>query len=251
MTKTASTIASLVDVIRARLGAGKTVRRNLPGGGRLHIDYPVPFLCVYRAPIEQPDPGTSELVRTQASYLVATADPQRHRELAQLVDGVVQVLADASGACLVLELWAGPDSGEAPPAARIVTPADATTVSVLADALRAISTPSGLLEVDVATVDDPWPPGAQPLITADRAKHTGILLVGLEMPPIYRSPVALYPMALRALSRELASALQKGFFEFTRVQTSAAPEHYQMMGRRHILRAVREADRELAEIEGS
>ena len=251
MTETVSTIAGLVDVVRARLGAGKTVRRNLPGGGRLHIDHPVPFLCVYRAPVDRPDPGTAELVRTQASHLVATADPQRHRELAELVDGVVQSLADAAGACLVLELWAGPDAGEEPPAARIVTPTDATTVTVLADALRAMSTPSGLLEVDVTTGGDPWPPGAQPLITADRAKHTGILLVGLEIPPIYRSPVALYPIALRALSRELASALQQGFFEFTRVQTSTAPEHYQMMGRRRVLRAVREADGELAEIESS
>jgi len=251
MTETVSTMAGLVDVVRARLGAGKTVRRNLPGGGRLHIDRPVPFLCVYRAPIDSPDPGTAELVRTQASYLVATADPRRHRELAQLVDGVVQALADASGACLVLELWAGPDPGSEPPAARIVTSGEATTVAVLADALRAMSTPLGMLEVDVVTGGDPSPPGGQPLITADRAKHTGILLVGLEMPPIYRSPVALYPIALRALARELASALQQGFFEFTRVQTSVAPEHYQMMGRRRMLRAVRQADRDLAEIESS
>lgn len=251
MTKTVSTTAGLVDVVRARLGAGKTVRRNLPGGGRLHIDRPVPFLCVYRAPIDRPDPGTAELVRTQASYLVATDDPRRHRELAQLVDGVVQALADASGACLVLELWAGPDPGEEPPWARIVTPAEATTVTVLADALRAMPTPFGMLEVDVVIGADPSPPGGQPLISADRAKHTGILLVGLEMPPIYRAPGALYPIALRALSRELASALQQGFFEFTRVQTSAAPEHYQMMGRRRMLRAVRQADQDLAEIEGS
>ena len=54
MTETASTIAGLVDVVRSRLGAGKQVRRNLPGGGRLHIDHPVPFLCVYRAPIDRP-----------------------------------------------------------------------------------------------------------------------------------------------------------------------------------------------------
>ena len=252
MTETVSTIAGLVDVVRARLGAGKSVRRNLPGGGRLHIDRPVPFLCLYRSPIDRPDPGTVELVRTQASYLVATADPRHHRELARLVDGVVQVLADASGACLVLEAWAGPEPGAEPPRVRIVTPSgEATTVAVLADALRAMATPFGMLEVDVVTGGEPSLPGAQPLISADRAAHTGILLIGLELPPIYRSPEALYPIALRALARELASALQQGFFEFTRVQTSTAPEHYQMMGRRRLLRAVRQADRELAEIEGS
>ena len=244
-------IDAWVDGVRSRLGAGQSVRRKLPGGGRLHIDHPVPFLCLYRAPIDRPDPGTAELVRSQSSYLVATGDPQRHRELAQLVDGVVQVLADASGACLVLEVWAGPDPGEAPPEIRIVTRGEATTVAVLADALRAMSTPWGTLEVDVVTGSDPSPPGAGSLISADRAAHAGVLLVGLEMPPIYRSPVALYPVALRALTRELARALQQGFFEFTRVQTPTAPDHYQMMGRRRMLRAVRQADRELAEIEGS
>jgi uncharacterized protein (TIGR02421 family) len=251
MTESATMTAGLVDGVRARLGAGKSVRRNLPGGGRLHIDHPVPFLCLYRAPIDRPDPGTAELVRTQASYLVTTADPKRHCELAQLVDSVVQVLADASGACLVLELWAGPDSGEEPPAIRLITPAETTTVAVLADALRAMPTPLGMLAVDVVTGRDPSPPGAQSLITAERASHSGILLVGLEMPPIYRSAVALYPIALRALSHEMARALQQGFFEFTRVQTSTAPAHYQMMGRHRMLRAVRQIDRELAEIESS
>jgi uncharacterized protein (TIGR02421 family) len=208
-------------------------------------------LCVYRAPIDRPDPGTAELVRTQASYLLATADPREHRELEQLVDGIVRALADASGACLVLELWAGPDSGEERSAIRIVSESEATTVSVLADALRAMVTPLGLLEVDVKVGGDPSPPGAQSLITADRAARTGVLRVGVQIPPIYRSPVALYPIALRALSSELSRALQQGFFEFTRVQTPVSPTHYQMMGRRRMLRAVRQADRELSEIEAS
>src|SRR5262245_30774269 len=121
MTKTVSRIGALVDAVRIRLAASKPVRRNLPGGGRLNIDHPVPFLCLYRAPIDRPDPGTAELVRTQASYLVASTDPRRQRELAELVDAVVQLLADACGACLVLELWAGPDPGDAPPVVRIVT----------------------------------------------------------------------------------------------------------------------------------
>jgi uncharacterized protein (TIGR02421 family) len=58
-------------------------------------------------------------------------------------------------------------------------------------------------------------------------------------------------MVMRALTRELANALQQGFFEFTRVQTSARPPHYQMMGRRRMVRAVGEADHALAEIEAS
>jgi uncharacterized protein (TIGR02421 family) len=73
-------------------------------------------------------------------------------------------------------------------------------------------------------------------------------VVGLEVPPVYRSPTGVYPQVLRVLSGELTRALQRGFFEFTRVQTPARPEHYQMMGRRRLVRAVREADRALADI---
>ncbi|MBA3460653.1 MAG: hypothetical protein H0T46_11860, partial [Deltaproteobacteria bacterium] len=60
----------LIRVARERLAVGKPIRRTLEDGGRLHIDRPLPFLCVYRAP-DGPDLGTADLVRTQASYLIA------------------------------------------------------------------------------------------------------------------------------------------------------------------------------------
>ncbi len=84
-----------------------------------------------------------------------------------------------------------------------------------------------------------------PLIEPAIAAHAGCLVIGLEVPPVYRSATGVYPMVLRALAGELARALQRGFFEFTRVQTPARPEHYQMMGRRYLVRSVREADRAL------
>ena len=56
----------LASAVRTRLAAGLPVRRTLPGGGRLHIDRPLPFLCVYRVPPGQPEPGADGLVRTQA-----------------------------------------------------------------------------------------------------------------------------------------------------------------------------------------
>lgn len=246
------------DEVRARIAGGKPVRRTLTGGGRLHVDRPLPFLCAYRTPTDRPDPGTSDLVRTQASYLVASADPDLHDDLARLVAAVVGALTDACGACLLLELWAGPDDeevgGERARRIRIHTPAGdrlATTVEALAAALRAMPTPVGPLAVDVDPSGDASPPDLPPLLAPDAAAHAGCLLVGLEVPPVYRSPSRFYPMVLRALARDLAGALQKGFFEFTRVQTPARPDHYQMMGRRRMVRSVREADRALAEIEAS
>ncbi len=115
---------------------------------------------MHRSAPGHPDDGAAEMVRTQASYLTARGDPALHGELARLVGGVVEALADACGACLLLELWTGPTS-DGPATLRIRTPsADrlATTVAALADALRAMVTPAGQFTVEVAPAATPRRP---------------------------------------------------------------------------------------------
>jgi uncharacterized protein (TIGR02421 family) len=222
----------LVEVVRDRLRAGKPVRRTLPGGGRMHVDRPLPFLCVHRSSADRAEPGIPELVRTQASYLIAAGDVSR------LVAGVVASLVDACGACLVVELWASPDPA---PVFRIHAAANerlTTTIGALAEALRALG------GVQVMATGAMAPPGLSPLVDTS----PGVLAIGLEVPPLYRSATALYPLVLRRLARDLMHALQRAFFEFARVQTPARPEHFQMMGRRRLVQAVRIADEALVEI---
>jgi len=231
-------MTDLVDSVRERVSAGRPVRRTLPAGGRLHVDRALPFLCVHRGH----DLGTAELVRTQASYLIAREGPDPH-----LVDAVVGSLVEICGACLVVELWAG--EAASPAAFRIHAADDdrlASTVDALATALGAMaSTPN--VRVEIVPGDNVAPPGREPIVEA----RAGVLVIGVEVPPIYRSRSTVYPAVLRALARELSHALQRGFFEFTRVLTPARPAHFQMMGRRRLVHAVRDSDRALAEITGS
>jgi uncharacterized protein (TIGR02421 family) len=244
----------LVEIVRERIAAGKAVRRSLVGGGRLHVDRPLPFLCVYRPPADREDPGTAELVRTQAAYVIAPADPVHATEVSRLVGGVVETLAAVCGACLVLELWAGDAAAEATPTFRIRTAARdrlATTIDALAEALRSMESSGAGVAVEIIATGDATPPGRGGLIASEVAARDGVLSVGLEVPSLYRSANGVYPRVLQALSRELTRALQRGFFEFTRVQTSARPEHFNMMGRRRVVRAVRESDRALAAISAS
>lgn len=222
-------MTDLVAVVRARLVAGSMIRRTLPDGGRLHVDRPLPFLCVYRPP-DAPDPGTADLVRTQASYLITNDDA--------LVTGVARVLADLCGGCLVVELAAGDDRSRF----RIrASDQLATTVEALATALRAVAVADIPLEVELAPepVGPPTDAGA------------GVLRIAIDVPPIYRSPTGVYPTVARALARELTVALQRAFFEFARVQTKMSPAHFHMLGRRRFVRAVRAADVALAEIDAS
>ena len=51
------------------------VRCPLPDGGLLHIDRPLPFLVVFRGTGAAQDVFTSRLIRSEASVLIATADP--------------------------------------------------------------------------------------------------------------------------------------------------------------------------------
>lgn len=220
------TSQELLAVIQQRLAAALPIRRTLPGNGRVHIDRPLPFICVYRCP-DGPDPGTADLVRTQASYLIAPANDT----MQALVDGIVDALAAACGACLLVELWAGTD----PAAPFRIHTAQRDRLATTVDALQAaLAEMSGEPAVEIVV--------GKPAL----ASREGVLSIGLEVPPIYHAGNALYPVVQRALAHDLAHALQRSFFEFTRVQTRAEPKHFHAMGRRRLVRAVRESDRALS-----
>ena len=69
----------LIRTVCKRLSEGKRVRRNLPVWGRLAIDRPLPFLCVYRRPSRKADRATYRLVTSEASYLTCTARTEARR----------------------------------------------------------------------------------------------------------------------------------------------------------------------------
>jgi uncharacterized protein (TIGR02421 family) len=222
---------ALLDVITTRLADGLPIRRTLAGGGRLHIDRPLPFLCVYRKHSDSDD-GTADLVRTQAAYLIAPDDAKTLPFIAH----IATALADRCGGCLLLEVFAGHDA--AAPFRIHAAQADrfATTIDALATSLRELS-------YDVEIAVEPRTP-----LFAGAARE-GVLSLALEVPPTYRSDQGVYPTIHRGLTHELAHVFQRTFFEFTRVQTPARPEHFHMMGRRRLVQAVRESDRALAALD--
>ncbi|MDQ3338211.1 MAG: DUF1704 domain-containing protein [Myxococcota bacterium] len=227
------TVAALLDVVKTRLAESRPIRRSLAGGGRLHIDRPVPFLAVYRRHAEaDADAGTADLVRTQAAYLIAPPDDA----VAPFIEGIATALADVCGGCLLLEVFAG-DDATGPFRIHTAQPDRfATTIDALATALRELTR-------EVEVVQEPRAP-----LFADAARE-GVLSIALEVPPSFRSEQGVFPTILRALTHELAHVFQRTFFEFTRVQTPARPEHFHMMGRRRLVQAVRESDRALAALD--
>jgi uncharacterized protein (TIGR02421 family) len=240
--------STLIERTLRRFRTDAHVRERLTDGGVLNLDRKLPYLFVYRQPPEREDAGTHRLVLGEASYLVALG-----ADVNEAHDAVAALAATATkelDSFLVLELWAG-DADSTEFVVHAPTGAAAATVDVLCDGLRELKEPGVYTTVAVRQTDDRHPPDLAPLLTTQECWDIGCLLVGLEVPPIFRDPEtgAVYPVFLRRLRHLLSGVLRKTAFEFARVQTSAGFESYRAVGPRQFGSEVADADAALADIE--
>jgi uncharacterized protein (TIGR02421 family) len=93
-------------------------------------------------------------------------------------------------------------------------------------------------------------PGLTPIFDHRKQAALGLQLLGLEVGPIHYNLKGrqIYPLLLRQLQRGLDRAFQKTFFEFMKTRTTQRPANYQALGRRAVVKAVWEVDRQLAEV---
>lgn len=261
LVESGATFETVAEAACQRLARNERIRRVLPGEGRLRIDRQLPFLCVYRAAPDRFDPGTSELVTTQAAYLVASGDEEYRQPLAALCRRIGAAMREHYGTFLFLEVWAQEVDDElrrsraaAAPAFEIVAPEPDSLPKPL-DALAA-----ALSEVTVsgqrATVSTSHglriaPPGLRPLESAGKSRAAGgSFALGLAVRPIYRDPATgtLYPLVLQRLRSQLARALRKAIAQFTGLQAGGEPMHYDALGPSSMVKAARIVDQELSEV---
>ena len=240
----------IAEVERA-LRAGEELRLAVPGG-RLHIDRPLPFLCVYRGREDRVDGAA--LVRGQGSYL-AVDDTDCADAVGRLVSTIVDVLAERFGSVLLAELWLAPAGAAGQAVYRIVVP-DAqrpAATDVLAKALEAINPHGETPQVEVTDGDAVAPAGLTPLLTPAQARTAGCLHMGLEVPTTFVDATSgrPYPLEFRSLQAELGRALGQALFAFTQLQTAFPAEDYRALGRRAMVHAVADADRRMAELSTS
>lgn len=257
---------ALIDDVCSRLAANRPVREPLPGGGRLHIERLLPFLCVYRRNPARSDGGTHLFVSAAASLLSAPGDAPVRTGLAKLVRRVAETAANRLGGFLVLEIWSGEDrdvpqafddtTGELllpRPGFRILTRQPHRpegTVATLEYALQRIRVHRQLAEVEVDLHARNHPLGLTQLISAADAARISCHVVGLELRPIYRDPRTgdLYQDVLRRLRRGVNRALMKAFFRFALNRTTVRPQHSYSLGRKTLPSIVWSLDRQLADV---
>jgi len=248
-------------VVAERLARNERVRRNLPGGGRVRIDRQLPFLCVYRSPPGRDDPGTRDLVTTEAAYAFAPGSPEHHAGLAGLCRTIAAVASEHFGTFLLIELW----SEEGPPLRpldrsrfRIVTTepdAFPALIEALTAALTDVSVNGLAPEVTVTACERVAPPGLEPLLPSGPASG-GTVALGLAVRPVYRDPTSatLFPVVLQSLRRRLAVVLRKAVFAFSGASFSGAAgvdPHYESLGPTALTRAARLTDRQLCDVASS
>ncbi len=262
--KAKQSMSELIGQVRSLLGEGRVIRKDLPNGGRLHIDRHLPFLCVYRRLPGENDSGTEKLVLGEASYLIASGEKRFASGLSRLVHMIVKELSAEFGAFLIVEVFATQDgetingNGRASitPKFRILTSRSrsaAPAVEELSYALGRIKILKRRSAVVLAYSNERFASSLSHIIRPKEARALNCFTIGLGVRPIYLDLEngGVFPLVLREMHRGVARALKKAFFEFAQSQTSHQPKTYQALGRRALVKAVWEADRRLAEISTS
>ena len=75
-------------------------------------------------------------------------------------------------------------------------------------------------------------------------------VLGLVVPPVFRKPnsTSEFPLLISALRRSISLALRQSYFEFARSRTTHRPPHYHALGRKAVVKAVWDIDRQLAAV---
>jgi uncharacterized protein (TIGR02421 family) len=238
--------------ILERIRQQESVRDTLSAGGVLHVDRGLPFLLVYREPPDDEDAGTDRLVAGEASFLVSRRGEEA--EVPDLIRRLAEAGSTAYGAFLVLEIWAARDENcrrftiHAPPEG----PAP-ETLGRLKEAIEGLRPLRPGIEVVMESGDARHPPDLPPLLSVEESWQSEVLLLGLEVPPLYRDPRTgtVYPRFLRDFQHGLSRALRRALYEFVRVQTSSEVENYLALGTRTLPESTWEIDRRLIELEKS
>lgn len=223
----------------------KGVHQVLAGGSVIHIDRPVPFLCIYRMPKGVKKSPESTLLTTQAAYVLMQEKDRPVME--QFLCELTESMRKRFGAFVLLEIWQSKNQQGI-----VLVSADDTNEQFLSTLKKELFEFPLTIVQQVETTGK-FPEAFQPLLPRNMLEEETIRALGMQLSPFYRSPATdkLYPMIYRQFRKELSTALRKFFFDFVRVQTRMDVAHYHSLGRQKVGELVWKIDQELVAISKS
>lgn len=248
----------LVRDLVEKLKNSESLHMKLPGGSQLHIDRPLPFICLYRYPQGIDKSAHARLVDTQPSFIqIMPADLVLVKEL---LEEFTHILRRQFGAVMLLDIWAASEIRKSrPEKAENIFQLFCTkkecqvTLETLEKELCEIPVAQRLPNNKVELCNGRYPAERKMLISEETAAIAGVEYVGLEIEPFYydQEQNSLYPMLFRSFRDQLAAALRKAFFNFVRLQTRHEVTHYHGLGRQKESELVWKIDQELVDINNS
>jgi uncharacterized protein (TIGR02421 family) len=249
---------------RERVNRKKKLFVRLPGGGRVHIDRPLPFLCLYRHP-RQPMPEEAEqLVTSQAAYAIARSGRDR-RIVGSIANWWADEIVQRFGAILILEVWLESSSPLEKEQFRTNYRPE-FTVRYLAAQEEKISSTATILEkslgrvrvqqqqaaVTIEAAASPAPPDLPPVSRRQRGASQ-VFQLGMKVRPVFVNAATggVFPLLFEDLREQVSVALKETFFEFDRGHTTHGSSHFHALGRRSITQAVLQADEALEDCSSS
>ncbi len=106
------------------------------------------------------------------------------------------------------------------------------------------------VEVNVLRDGEGIPREYEPLLSAGQCRTLDCSIVGLMVPPVFRKANSTkeFPLLIGSLRRSISLALRQSYFEFARSRTTHRPTHFHSLGRKAVVKAVWDIDRQLAAV---
>lgn len=246
--ETALLLAEIVDCLER----GKAIRRELPGGGRLHIDRPLPFLCMHIAP-QKTDTAARDIASSHASYLICRS----LSEAVPLVETVGDVMRKRFGGFIVLDLgeleqdiFLADDSPYLPHYELSVSASDEPAARDARQAyLRAIRE----VEVRFRRPRVTWPKPARDPVPALREAGISAPCLAVRFAPIYRQPKSGddYPGLRERVIATIFDACLQAFEAYGASTGALSVTTHRALGRKAFIDAVKRLDRSIDDIVAS
>jgi uncharacterized protein (TIGR02421 family) len=239
--------AFLYEVI-ATLGEGKAVRKEFEGG-RLHIDRPLPFLCVHIAN------GTDHMVArdvasANASYLIV----DRVEDALAIIEAASAALQSRFGHFILLDVDELERDRLLTDDAPFLRPFEVTlsatadtgsqrAMASFAKAVEAFEAKFRTPQIDIDNANED--PCVRPELLA-----LGLPLLTLRFAPVYRVPQseAIYPALRERLVSNFLDAALQGFSAFIEEKGKEAFSTHRALGRKAFVDAVERADRSIDDV---
>lgn len=242
--------AWLEDVI-ACLKDGKAVRRDFADGGRLHIDRPLPFLCVFITEAKQAVVAR-EITQSNASYLVA---PDAATAVS-VIASVGSAIRDRLGAFFVLE-YGELDHDDTP--AKDAPYLPPFTIEVTAGNDPAAQAAAKAFLGSVGTIEGKFRTAHMDLLAqppereGDGGPLTTFPGISVRFAPIYREPGTerIYPELRERLIANIFDAGLKALAAATQSATDIRLSTHRALGRKTFVETVTRTDRAIDEIASS